>query len=57
MATLEILSSNCGEKDCERRATCRVVDGAGKPVGEFCSQHGTKVLRETAKTEGGKGRS
>ena len=57
MATLEILSSDCKFKDCKRRATVRVVAGNGQPVGEYCATHGTKALRETAKLEGGRGRS
>lgn len=57
MATLEILSSNCKEPNCERRATVRVVRGDGSPEGEYCSTHGNVALRRVAKEEGGRGKA
>lgn len=57
MATLEIISSNCKEPKCERRATMRVVRGNGQPEGEYCGAHAQSALRRIAKEEGARGRA
>jgi hypothetical protein len=57
MASLEIISSNCKEPDCERRATRRLLNKDGAVIGEYCKQHADKAHVELSRAEGGRGRA